>query len=174
MKKALIFIKQNKLLSSEYQKLCFSYAQRLNCSITTISEETKSDLTISIDEGYAYLIADSSLYSLLNEILDYEAIILRERYFRGNCSRYEAQNLINCIGASIFRNLSKNHFDFLIAPPADNFILDILGTLAEYLDIRVIGLQRFYLPGMARCSFRGEYNFVRNVSHEEIIEFRQR
>ena len=174
MKKTLIFIKQNKLLSSEYEKLCYSYAQRLNSSITTISEETKADLIISVDEGESYLIADSNLYLLLSEILDFDAILLRERYFRGNCSRYEAQHLINCIGACIFRKLSNAHFDYLIAPPVDNYILDILGVIAEHLGIRVIGIQRFYLPGMARCSFRGEYNFVRDVPHEEIIEFRER
>lgn len=171
MRKALVFIKQNKLLSKEYRELCYSYAEKNKFSITTISEETSADILISESQGKKYLREDAELFPLLMKIIDIESIIQRERYFRSCASREDALESILNIAASIYINIAHGAFESLITPPVDNFILDILATICENRNIEVIGIQRFYVPGMARKTFRGEYNFVRRISAQEVLDY---
>ncbi|WP_341226355.1 hypothetical protein [uncultured Arcticibacterium sp.] len=111
-------------------------------------------------------------YVFFESVLDFEAIIKNDRFFRIHIPYLEALNYILNCSKFLLEFFRANKYDILVTNMPDCYVVDLLTQIARHFGVSVVSFCGSSF-GKAHCRIteRGEVNNVRDISTEEIDDF---
>lgn len=170
----LVYVRKPISLGKTYRELCINYAKKEYPSYksTLISDEaSECDIIIDIKKGKYIYENDINIRVKAHEISEIFEVFIRERYFRSQLNFVQSKNEILYTYSFFIDLLNSNKYHKIITLPVDNYIVDIMSRVANFYNIEVIGIQRFYKKNLVRLTLRGEYQKNRDVPVNEITKF---
>ena len=167
----LVYVRKPISLGKTYRELCINYAKKEYPSYksTLISDEaSECDIIIDIKKGKYIYENDINIRVKAHEISEIFEVFIRERYFRSQLNFVQSKNEILYTYSFFIDLLNSNKYHKIITLPVDNYIVDIMSRVANFYNIEVIGIQRFYKKNLVRLTLRGEYQKNRDVPVNEI------
>ena len=172
----LVFFRKNKLGGKYYRDLIKKYISDefgIN-SFTTISEyDNSGDIHINLKNICIQDLKHED-YKIIDEVIDINDVIIRERYFRSGLDYYKAHKLIIKCSKFFIDLFKEKKCKLIIGQPVDNYVMDIMTRIAAYYNIYYYGLCKFIYSDYVRITTKGEINKIREVNDEEIIKFKNR
>lgn len=160
---SLVYIRRSDTFNKSV--LDFAQQQLKSSQITTISEYFNGELRLDMNCSswdYCY-----KTQEFIDGNLDISSIIFRDRVLR-NKPFSECLVLIRRAVGNVLNCLKGQKFDSLVIYPVDNFIMDILVTIAKREGIRCYGVCNFFLSEYKRVTLFGEHTPFREPSETEV------
>lgn len=145
--------------------LDFAVNNLSSSKITTVSEYFNGDLRIDMNsKTWDYC---NETQRFVDTHLDVSSIIFRDRVLR-NIPFNECLVLIRRALGNILSCFSESKYDTLVIYPVDNFIMDILVSVAKLKGVQCYGVCNFFLSEYKRLTLFGEHAPYREPSEDEV------
>jgi len=139
-------------------------------SYMTISEYPIADNFININKYKIYHV-NKQEWDIIHDTIDLTEVIYRDRLLR-NIELSNAKELIIRVSKWFIEYFRSNNIKLLCIHVIDNYVKDIMVSIARSYGCIVCGNAAFFVEGYRRVTINGEYTNVRSVDDDEVFQFR--